>query len=82
MHHFRDGEEARVQTNGMDLAVVVFRQLGESVYAFDGANRAYQFHVNDVSPAVSSSISAQSSRERMAHIQPKMTAAIPGNVSR
>lgn len=52
MHHFQDGEEARVIRNGADLPVVVFRQLGEVVYVFDGANRAYQFHVEDVRPAM------------------------------
>ena len=51
MHHFQDGEEARVMKNGAEVSVIVFRQLGEAVYVFDSASRAYLFHVKDVRPA-------------------------------
>ena len=50
MHHFQNGEKARVLKHGVEVEVIVFRQLGEFVYAFDDGNRAYQFHVGEVLP--------------------------------
>lgn len=50
MHHFQNGEAAKILKHGVEVEVVVFRQLGEFVYAFDKGNRAYQFRVKDVLP--------------------------------
>lgn len=54
MREFQDGEVARVLRHGIEVEVVVFRQLGELIYVFDKKNRPYQFHVRDVLPARSS----------------------------
>jgi hypothetical protein len=51
MHEFQDGEEARVIKHGTEVEVMVFRQIGDLVYVFDKANRAYQYRVRDVLPA-------------------------------
>ena len=50
MHHFENGEAAKVIRHGEEMEVIVFRQLGEFVYAFDNKNRVYLFRATDVAP--------------------------------